>query len=529
MDPLSETSYTDPKDIEERGLNKFKDYLAYSKRMSQYISENDKSPIWDGHIYLYRTDHKTKDNLVGRIPVQVKGKEVDRFKKVKFMYPIETVDLNSYLTEPTVYVVCQEKKGSMARELFYRFLLPETVKKILDGHQSQKSISVWMKPLPDSDTFEDLLSVFLIDRVKQIGFSRKKSPSLRAVINRGLNFHVSTPGSFSEVAQLFGYLSKSDSFLYANNDDEFGTEVPIDGGPVHFLFSRYEKEPIKIGDRVFFDGYQHEIKNGRDHVIAGDGMLIIDFPLLESDKDPVKLTITCPSHYLDDFIKQGDIVVALQKNKVISIGDCDIDIGEHGLEGDIDQLTANLSIWKTLQETLDMLHVKKRFEVDKLEDEGQRALRLIIDCIHDSKLVRIDNPPEPGIYIFDISNIKLLMCFNKASSSQFFIGDVFHLDVHVSVMTDNGSSTIPSCIYSYLREDNLWRTCDNIDFDNIENGYETVLPKEEGFSKVVEDDLVSIENAISVLEQNHEDSCRLAELKNAYYRLDTWLSKYKAS
>ena len=36
--------YTNRKDIEERDLLKFKEFLVYSKRMSQYLAENDKEP-----------------------------------------------------------------------------------------------------------------------------------------------------------------------------------------------------------------------------------------------------------------------------------------------------------------------------------------------------------------------------------------------------------------------------------------------------------------------------------------------------
>ena len=82
-----------------------------------------------------------------------------------------------------------------------------------------------------------------------------------------------------------------------------------------------------MGNRVYFDGYTHEIKNGRDYIIAGGGMLTIDLPISEKDKSPVKISITCPSSYLDDFVKHGELVMALKEHRSITVGDCDIDIG----------------------------------------------------------------------------------------------------------------------------------------------------------------------------------------------------------
>ena len=521
--------YINRKDIEERALLKFKEFLVYSKRMSQYLSENDKEPTWDGHIYLYKNAHKIKDNQIGRIPVQVKGTEVFRFKRTKFKFSIKTVDLKAYLLEPTVYVVCQEKKGSMDRELFYRFFLPETVKKILSGHKGQTSISVMMKPLPDSDTFSEMLQMFLTDRTKQLGFAHKQSPSMQAVMERGLQIQLSMPKKFPDIAHMYGYLSQNETFLYAKNDEEFGTIVPIDGGPFRFSFSKHEEEKITVGDRVFFEGYTHEIKNGRDYIIAGDGILTIDLPISENDKTPIKITVTCPSKYLDDFVKQGELVIALKEHRVITIGDCDIDIGKSGIEGDIVQLEKNLSVWKILLETLEKLHVKRKLEVDMISADDERTLSLIIDCIHDRRLITLDNPPEPGVYFFEIANLNLLLYLAKSTSSKYYIGDIFDSGVEFRVSVDEGSTWTPTCVFSYLRDNRLWQICDNIDFSAIETCYDSVQPKEEGFVKVIEDDLGYIALSINELCQDQSNPLRESQLRDAYSRLERWLSEYKQS
>lgn len=518
--------YISRKDIEERALLKFKEFLVYSKRMSQYLAENDKEPTWDGHIYLYNCAHKVKAHQIGRIPVQVKGTEVNRFKRTKFKFSIDTVDLKAYLLEPTVYVVCQEKKGSMDRELYYRFLLPETVKIILSGHKGQASVSVLMKPLPESDTFADMLQVFMTDRTKQLGFAHKHSPSIQAVLKRGLQLQLSAPKKFPDIAHLYGYLSQNETFLYAKNDEEFGSIVPISGGPFRFSFSKHEEEEIKVGNRVFFEGYTHEIKNGRDYIIAGGRMLTIAMPISENDKSPVKISITCPSSYLDDLVKHGELVMALKEHRIITVGDCDIDIGKNGIEGDIVQLEKNLSIWKVLQDTLDKMHVKRRLEVDKISADAERALSLIIDCVHDGKLITLDNSPEPGVYFFEIANLNLLLYLAKGTPSKYYIGDIFDLGVKFKVSVDDGSTWTPTCVFSYLRDDCLWQVCDNIDFSAIEKCYDSVQPKEEGFVKVVEDDLGYIAHSINELALNQADSLRASELRDAYSRLENWLSEY---
>ena len=63
----------DKKAIEEKALNYFKSFIEDSKVISQYLDENDKEPCWDGHLYLYSDGKHDKKNLLGRVPVQIKG------------------------------------------------------------------------------------------------------------------------------------------------------------------------------------------------------------------------------------------------------------------------------------------------------------------------------------------------------------------------------------------------------------------------------------------------------------------------
>lgn len=77
-----------PKDIEEGAILSLKKYIQGSDVISQHISDNDKEPFWDGHLYLYAKDDKVKDSFIGRVPVQLKGKELKTFKRTKFKYNI---------------------------------------------------------------------------------------------------------------------------------------------------------------------------------------------------------------------------------------------------------------------------------------------------------------------------------------------------------------------------------------------------------------------------------------------------------
>ena len=64
------------KQIEEDAIDYLKMALKKSKHINREISEGDKEPIWDGHIYFYKDTKRRNIDFVERIPVQVKGNDL---------------------------------------------------------------------------------------------------------------------------------------------------------------------------------------------------------------------------------------------------------------------------------------------------------------------------------------------------------------------------------------------------------------------------------------------------------------------
>ena len=58
--------------IEALGVNYLEDCINKSEYLRAYFYKNDKYPIWDGNILVYKTNPLTNSNLLGQIPVQIK-------------------------------------------------------------------------------------------------------------------------------------------------------------------------------------------------------------------------------------------------------------------------------------------------------------------------------------------------------------------------------------------------------------------------------------------------------------------------
>lgn len=83
-------------DIEKIATNKIEEeILKNSDCLSPYINSNDKTPLWDGNIFVYSGGNKTNDLYEGKIDVQIKGRNVKQFKKTN-TFSIEVETLKGY-------------------------------------------------------------------------------------------------------------------------------------------------------------------------------------------------------------------------------------------------------------------------------------------------------------------------------------------------------------------------------------------------------------------------------------------------
>lgn len=121
-----------PKDIEELATNAVKKSILTSIFLSQYISENDKEPSWDGFVYIYSREEKTKADFYGKVPVQVKGKYCEDLSRDQIKHSVEISDLNSYLKDGGVlFFVTYIADGGNKERIYYAPLTAAYIQELL--------------------------------------------------------------------------------------------------------------------------------------------------------------------------------------------------------------------------------------------------------------------------------------------------------------------------------------------------------------------------------------------------------------
>lgn len=139
--------------IEGMAVSAVTDILAVCPTLNDQITANDKTPITDGDIYLYKSDKHSNASLIGRVAVQVKGRTT-RTKMKKSVdsvtFPIERTTLEFFRNHGGgIYFYVAISAGGKRKDVFYVSMMPWRIDGWVEGMKpGQKSLSVKMKRFP---------------------------------------------------------------------------------------------------------------------------------------------------------------------------------------------------------------------------------------------------------------------------------------------------------------------------------------------------------------------------------------------
>ena len=517
MEKVKET--IDTKAIEEKALNHFKSFIEDSKVISQYLDDNDKEPCWDGHLYLYSDGKRNKEHLLGRVPVQIKGVEVDEFQTKKWKFRLRKEDLKAYLHEPTFFVVCQIKKDSKERMLFYRELLPGLVNKLLKDMGKKDSRKTLFHLLPESlKEFEDRLEVFLGNSKKMVSFADSKPMSMVEAVEKGYkDFSFIAPSKFANPLELMHYLSTHGTYFYAKISKELGIDMPLSDDPSIMSFKKKDDGDVRIGDKVFYKEYNSEIKEGR-YIITIGNSFVVNLPMDETDNIRAMVKYTSNAKYLKEAIKEAEFALALNDVRSLSVGSANFQL-ELNPNNNFEDLHRKLAEWKALDSLLDKLHVTKPFDLTNVTKDEARQIDLLIETIGKGKTVKIPGQ-QSTLLIMKISNVTLLLWCGVGKDDECTIGDFFDKSIKIAYNIDE-NETVNVSPFSYLQLEKFWERIDNIDYESLIESEQEAANAHSFCYEMANYDVLSMLLASDELEES--DTERSQKLLVEVMRLNEWL------
>lgn len=453
-------------DIESLAVNAVTTIVGRIGRLKSFINVNDKTPALDGYINVYKDKKKSKENIKGKVSVQIKGTQ-NKEKARKF--PVEIDDLNCWYEEGGIifFVVYITKKGKTGAIFYFKFL-PNIINKVLKKKKKdeQKSISIDMKELPEGDKeFEHIVFRFLENKESQSTLKKGEEYDLKVVQER-----------LKEPPEIICNLSlvENDSFFYAR-DSVLNVTFPVEYiENIINLMVAYDDYRISANG----NSYSYRAIVNHDVTHKGESIVYIEksFKFIINEKTKkcsFKINI---KGYLEDRIKAYKFLLDV----IDGNGKMYFNGGEHPLKlpkkslsklnrNDYEKRLKNLEL---LKEVLYFFHVKEHLNLDKVTKEQHIYIDMLIYYFsHKEEGVKLNKePPINGT--ITIGNIKIMLFFIKMYNGRYKIYDFFRYNKINIYVVDYKEKRYLTTRFSALKADE-YLNISNIDFEIIEKEFKS--------------------------------------------------------
>lgn len=463
-------------DIEGYAAAKVLEALALTDRLVAHISLRDKEPIWDGFVYVYTdADKHKKENLKGRVPIQIKGELATNKKKFgsNIKYSIDVVDLNHYLEDGgAVFSVVRINKDQKSFQIYAIKLLPYTIKKLLSDAEGQKHISVQLSAFPKKESQKINYFFNMIDDMRKQS-SVIQFDHLKTLEELQQNFTVARVTiSFTDTAvdekNPYMYLMENSVFQYAELPD--GMTFPIAELPPIEKLSAQSQAEVTCGGQIFFDSFSQEFTREQRTILLGRCISIVyDLTGVASAKfnftanGTLKEIINGASFFCK-FLEESVFYID-KKPITFSIADNKNNTLLKQRMGDFKKYIKAL---KNLDAALTSVGFHNDLTLSELSQQDKDALDNLVASIIFHRPVSLKNAPDHHHhYVMNLSDHNILILAVRVSENKFRLanffskGTVLRFDDSVS---EAFGKKAPGVIV--LGTDDFL-TLDNIDYDII--------------------------------------------------------------
>ena len=165
--------------IERAATRAVEEYIDLLPQLEPKINSNDKTPIWDGDIYIYDEERQGVKNFLARVPVQVKGTT----NTDDDSYRIDREYIKAYHRDSgCVFFMVQEDKTYKPIRILYAMLSANDVNTKLQRNTQTIKIDLKVVP-PDPLDIEKELIKFANERSRE-PIENPSPKEIAALVNR---------------------------------------------------------------------------------------------------------------------------------------------------------------------------------------------------------------------------------------------------------------------------------------------------------------------------------------------------------
>ena len=460
-------------DIETLAVNEISTLVAMCPHLIQQITTNDKTPFTDGHIEIFSGLERSKDEWVGRVSVQVKGRTTPPKGRFKKSYPISRTDLLAYQSDSGVlYFVVSIDRDTGERHPYYALLSPFRIEKILsDAAPTTKQISVPLKDFPaNQDEIERLLH--FAHKTKEQRPSAGNVSSLFPQMKSLTVYSAQTLNLDSPISLVPG---ESEITVVLTTAE--GLSLHLDG-ELRFFPPAYAPRilnlRIECGEVMFDQVTVQSIDDETVEMKLADGLSLRFRKASGAQSMQANFTLM---DLLPERLKTLSFFVALlDRHPLIIDGG---PITSEQVSGDDPELRRHLDYLRKLADLFNVLGVDTQLvNLSDIDQKQHRELQLLHGSLANHKPFFADNA-EPGWVMQQVGRWQLMLLVVRGSEpGSWRYVDPFapgsrHEFRAGQKRTDNASEFVPSTIYEIVENEDLKSTL-NLRLDQITEAYDVI-------------------------------------------------------
>ncbi len=456
-------------DIEEIAVQRVKREILKYDCLKDYINTNDKTPMWDGEIYIYKENSKYKANedFRGKISVQVKGHKVTKIKSGNSKYSIDVEYLRAYQKDKKgVLLFVVEMTDSENTQIYYANLLPVDLKEILERvKKNQKTISIDIKPIKEKSpsSIKMICLNFFRNSNEQMNIEIKNIDEIEKV--NKIEFTV-----VGEEKYLEEYLLNNDIYSYAF-DEITNKKYAL---PKLKEIQKYHtnKVDVKIKDKLYYSQITIIKNREEEYILYGRSTKIY----LDRNKISFKL-----KGNVYERINDANFIIDLLENREMTVKGKNIpipvNIERNKKEKYIESLRQNLDYLNKMKKLFEKFNIRFEKDLDTLDEKSLMNLKRFAK-LNDGIL--IDGLEESGSHFIEIAGYRIAFYVSVDSNKKVEVYNYFDdLSGKMRVFyLDRSKNQIPISPYINLTAENLI-SFSNINIDIMKKSFDSPEYSEE--------------------------------------------------
>ena len=457
-------------DVEEIAVLAVRNEIVkYSDTLVAYIDTKEKTPMWDGYIYVYKQNSKYKTNkeFEGKIGVQVKGKTVEKLSNGNSKYSIKVDYLRAYQKDRKgVLLFVVEIIDYANTKLFYANLLPVDLQEILSNvKENQKEVTIDIRPIKEksSSSLKMICLNFLKNANEQMNIPIKNINEIQEI--KEIKIPI-----VSEEKYFEDYLFNNDIYSYAI-DKETNAKIALPKLQELQKFST-NKVSVVVKGRQYYNNITFVKNKTEEYVLYGKSTKIF----LNQNKITFKI-----KGNVYERIHDTEFIIDLVKNKALTIDNKYMDLKVNVISSEekmyIENIKKDLERLKKIKNLFEKFNILFDVDLDNLSNTDWKNLDMLIYINDENRIEKITESKLYNIKIahYNIAFIAIIDENNRTNIYNYFsdlsnIMKVFYYD--------EKKKEVPISVYINMKMTTLLEYS-NINFEVIKETFNSLDSNEE--------------------------------------------------